>query len=125
MNLIQAIDNCIKNERVCRVDSGSLSSSRIEIRVKPITKIKNSQRHFIMDNHISRINNLTSKDVEKYQDLMNISEDIFIVQVAEKGENKMSEVVQDVSEKQDVFDENIFADKDEAVNWIRKSGYAE
>lgn len=123
VNLKKAINSCINYKRTCRVTEDSLTSENIHIRVKPISMLDNSQSHFVLDKHISRIRNLSSKEINDYDDISNLNKDLFILQVVESGDNKMSDVISNVDKRVDVFDEKVFEDRGEARVWINDSGY--
>lgn len=117
MNLKDAIDKAINKEKSSSVTSGHYKpSKKVKIQVKPIKDLKNSENHFIVDKHIANLESITNKKIESVDDL---PDNCFIIQIVEKGQNKMGELF----DQSDVFDESIFNDYVEATQWIDRKGY--
>lgn len=119
MNIEKAIKKAQKENKVSVVNNGVYSSIKnLSVRVKPISRINESQDHFIVDRHEKVLSEMVG-NVESKEDLPS---EAFIIQFVEDGDSTMSDITEDGSSS-DVFDEKIFTDVDSAIQWIENTGY--
>lgn len=119
MNIEKAIKKSQKENKVSVVNNGVYSSIKnLSVRVKPISRINESQDHFIVDRHEKVLSEMVG-NVESKEDLPS---EAFIIQFVEDGDSTMSDITEDGSSS-DVFDEKIFTDVDSAIQWIENTGY--
>lgn len=117
MKLKNAIDKAINKNKSSNVTRGDYKpSEKVEIRVRPIEDLKNSDDHFLVDKHINDVKSITDEEISSVNDL---PQGYFIIQIVEKGENTMGELF----DENDVFDESIFKDYVQAARWIDQQGY--
>lgn len=116
MDLSNAIRKARSKNKKCVVND--YTNNKIKTQVKPISMIEESKDHFVIDNHIQKINSMTDEDIEEINEVPN---DYFIIQFVENNSNTMSDITG--SEKNNVFDENIFKEVEKAEQWIQNQGY--
>lgn len=119
MNLEKAIEKAQKENKVSVVNEGIYSPNKnVSVRVKPISRISESQDHFIVDRH----EDVLSEMVENVESKDELPSQAFIIQFTENSDLTMSDIAEDV-DSSDVFDEKVFTDVNSAVRWIKNTGY--